>query len=45
MIRSHVIANFIAPLTTIDEIEQTGRTLIIENNSLRSLMANYKSAK
>ena len=45
MIRSHVIANFIAPLTTIDEIEQTGRSLIIQNNSLRSLMANYKSAK
>lgn len=45
ILRSHVLTNFIAPITTIDELEQTGRSLVIQNNEIRRLVMDYKSAK
>lgn len=45
IVRSHVITNFIAPITTIEELEQTGRALIIQNEELRHIVSVYKSAK
>lgn len=43
IIVSHIHTNFISTVTTIDELESTGRSQIIENPSIRRLMAVLKS--
>lgn len=45
MIRSMVTTNFINPITTINELEQSGRSLIIRNDEIRQLIEEYRSVK
>lgn len=43
IILSHIYTNFNAVPSTINELEATGRTLIIENSAIRNIMVKYKS--
>lgn len=45
MIRSMVTVNFIAPITTINELEQSGYSTIIRSDKIRQLLAEYESIK
>ncbi len=39
---SHLYTNFISPITTINELETSGRSQIIQNSEIRNLMVQHK---
>lgn len=42
MLVSHVLTNFISPITTIKELETSGRSQIIQSDEIRNLMVQHK---
>jgi len=43
IIVSHIYVNFISPVTTISELETTGRSLVIQSDEIKRMMVSHKN--